>query len=219
MTTLKILTMATMLPFGFTSCNAKSSETATNFTKLENPELDSSTTQILTITKVKKPWYAWRGLVAGKMEKSIPEYQAIKGLNQKFYSFTENHKLFGGIYFWQKQEDALAWFNKAWYDRTEKKYGTKGIVTYYKVQSIKTIATVYINTKDLYATITYQKEDTFLIENSAEGLLKIFTLTDDKNQSCYLTLWQNKKKASDYFKLKNVTNEFFDVPLFIVNEK
>jgi heme-degrading monooxygenase HmoA len=219
MTTLKILTMATMLSFGFTSCNAKSSETATNFTKLENPVLDSSTTQILTITKVKKPWYAWRGLVVGKMEKSIPEYQSIKGLNQKFYSFTENHKLFGGIYFWQTQEDALAWFNQAWYDRTEKKYGTKGIVTYYKVQSIKTIATVNINTKDLYATITYQKEDTFLIKNSAEGLLKVLTLTDDKNQSCYLTLWQSQKKASDYFKLKNVTNEFFDVPLFIVNEK
>jgi hypothetical protein len=219
MTTLKFLTMATILSFGFTSCNAQSPETATSFTKLEKPASDSSTTQTLTITKVKKPWYAWRGLVIGKMEKSIPEYQVIKGLNQKFYSFTENYKLFGGIYFWETEKDATNWFNQAWYDRTEKKYGIKGIVTYYKVKSIMTIATIESNTQDLYAAITYKKDDTFLIENSAEGLLKILALTDDKNNSCYLTLWKNQENTKSYFQKKNVTNEFFDVPFFIVNEK
>jgi hypothetical protein len=213
------MTMAIMFSLGITSCKGKSSETATNFTKLEKSVSDSSIIQTLTITKVKKPWYAWRGLVVSKMKKSIPEYQAIKGLNQKFYSFIENHKFFGGIYFWETEKDATNWFNQAWYDRTEKKYGAKGIVVYYKIHSIKTIATVSPNTKDLYAAITYKKEDTFLMENYAEGLLKILTLTDDKNITCYLTLWQNHENAKTYFQNKNLINEFFDVPLFFVNRK
>jgi|694.fasta_scaffold64756_1 hypothetical protein len=219
MTTLKILKMATMLSFGLTSCNAKSPETETKLTKLTTTVSESSTTQILTITKVKKPWYAWRSLVVGKMEKTIPEYQAIKGLNQKFYSFTENHKKFGGLYFWETQQDADNWFNQAWFERTEKKYGEKGIVEYYKVQNVKTIATGNSNEKDLYATITHLKEATFSVDVSADGLLKILTLADDKNQTCYLTLWQNQKKALNYFATKNLTNEFFDVPFFIVNKK
>jgi hypothetical protein len=44
-------------------------------------------------------------------------------------------------------------------------------------------------------------------------------LTDDKNQTCYLSIWQNKEQAETYFQKKNVTNEFFDVPLFIANKK
>jgi heme-degrading monooxygenase HmoA len=219
MTTLKILTMVTMLSFGITSCNAKSSETETKITKLMTPLSDSSTVKTLTITKVKKPWYAWRGIVVGKMKESIPEYQAIKGLNQKFYSFTENRKRFGGLYFWETEQDANNWFNQAWFDRIEKKYGEKGVVEYYKIQQIKTIATVNSDAKNLYATITHTKEDTFFVDSSAKGLIKILALTDDKNQTCYLTIWQNKEQAKTYFRKKNVTNEFFDVPLFIVNKK
>ncbi|AEI51985.1 hypothetical protein [Runella slithyformis] len=210
--------MATMLLFGFTSCNAQTSETDKNFAKLGKPVSDSSTTQTLTITKVRKPWYAWRSLVVHKMKESIPEYQAIEGLNQKFYSFTENRKMFGGLYFWETEQDANKWFNKAWFDRIEKKYAEKGIVMYFGVQSVKSFATVNPNAKDLYAAITYKKEDTFFIDNSAVGLIKLLTLTDDKKQTCYLTIWQNKEQAETYFQKKNVTNEFFDVPFFIVNK-
>lgn len=219
MTTLNFFTMAVMFSFSLTSYNAKHAENEAKPTKLETSVLDSSTTQILTITKVKKPWYAWRGIVVGKMKKSIPTYQQIKGLQEKYYSFTEDHKHFGGLYFWETEQDAKNLFNQAWFDRVKKTYGEDGIVRYYKVQSIKTTSTISLDAKDLYATITYQKEDTFSIDESAKGLIKIVALKDDKNQACFLTIWQNKKQAETYFNMTNIINECFDIPLYIVNKK
>jgi hypothetical protein len=98
---------------------------------------DSTTFQTLTITKVKKPWYAWRSLVVGKMKKSFPEYQTIDGLGEKFYSFTENQKYFGGIYLWNNKAAAQAWFTEKWFERTEKSYGHRGQVDYYKIEKIE----------------------------------------------------------------------------------
>jgi heme-degrading monooxygenase HmoA len=175
--------------------------------------------EVITWTRIRKPWYAPNFFVKSKMNDSIPEYKAISGLVWKSYSIEKESGKFGGIYLWDSETSAITWFNQAWFDRIEKKYGEKGVVEYYKIQQIKTIATVNSDAKNLYATITHTKEDTFFVDSSAKGLIKILALTDDKNQTCYLTIWQNKEQAKTYFRKKNVTNEFFDVPLFIVNKK
>ena len=78
--------------------------------------------QRIVMTRIAAPWYAPKFLVKGKMKDSIPEYKQIDGLKNKFYSMETTSKLFGGIYLFESQKQAEAWFNASWYDRIEKKY-------------------------------------------------------------------------------------------------
>ncbi|MFM8914567.1 MAG: hypothetical protein ACKOE6_16865, partial [Flammeovirgaceae bacterium] len=137
----------------FCSCGAADSDpSGINVTTAASDTLLLTT---LTITKVKKPWYAWKALVVKKMKKSIPEYSAIEGLRYKYYSFTSTHDHFGGIYLWASAQNASNWFNAAWYDRTEKKYGKKGIVLSFQIQNINTMAAAPANEGDYCAVLTY----------------------------------------------------------------
>lgn len=172
--------------------------------------------QTLVITQVKKPWYAWRSLVAGKMEKSIPEYQSITGLQEKYYSFTQDHSKFGGIYFWQQKQDAEKWFNKDWFDRVEKQYGEKGIVDYYTIKSTTQIANIPLEVKNLYAVVSYRQINDLAYLHKAEGLVKYAQMTDANQEKCVLTIWKDKKTALKTLPL-TAKNQYFDVPLFIVN--
>jgi heme-degrading monooxygenase HmoA len=180
--------------------------------------LDSTSTTTLAITKVKKPWYAWRGLIIKKMEESIPEYRLVKGLQQKFYSFTEDHKLFGGIYFWQSEADAKSWFNQAWYDKIEKKYGKKGIVDFYKVQKVNSFANAPSQKNKCWSVLTYSNT-AIGVDISTKGILKEIHLTSSANEKCYLTIWKDKQSADDFFKNKKLRSDFFDSPVFINNSK
>ncbi|MFM8832203.1 MAG: hypothetical protein ACKOEV_00940 [Cytophagales bacterium] len=137
---MNLLTKIVMTAIAFQAL-ACATDVTGNQTQAVQTTADSTTFHTLVITKVKKPWYAWRSLVVGKMKKSFPEYQAIDGLGEKFYSFTENHKLFGGIYLWNNKAAAQAWFTEKWFERTEKSYGQRGQVDYYEIEKIETLKT------------------------------------------------------------------------------
>lgn len=219
MTILKTLTMFTFLALGFTSSKAQTVKNETLITKQNSIIMDSTMIKTLVITKVKKPWYAWRSLVVGKMKKSIPDFQKVEGLKEKYFSFTNNHKKFGGLYLWDAEENAKQFFNQAWFERIEKKYGEKGIVNFYKVATTQTFATTFNSSaKELYAAISYNKDEKFSKNDLINGLIKIYNLKDNKNQTCYLTLWQYKEQAINYFKNETMTNDFFEIPLFIDNK-
>jgi hypothetical protein len=189
----------------------------------------------LTITRVKKPWYAWRGLVVKGMEKSIPEYGAIDGLSEKFYTFTEKHDRFGGIYLWQNEQDAQNWFNPGWFDRTEKKYGQKGQVDYFRITEVTILAATDMDpaagskkeswrTGKSWAVLSYPAGGDpdlghGLADSRPAGLLKIVALTDARQQMCFLTLWQDKPSAMACFKAYKGKNEYFDTPILLTNAK
>lgn len=213
--TTKVLTAMTILSLAITSCTGQTQDKPVEV--LQKPTMDSTRSQILTITKVKKPWYAWRGLVAGRMKGSVPEYQKIPGLQEKYYSFTEDHKQFGGIYFWKSQTDASNWFNTTWFERIEKKYGEKGVVSYYKIGLSTTVAIAPETTSDLYAVLSYKNKDLDTFAKNAAGLLKHLVLQDSAAQNCSLTIWKDKESAFHFFKASTDTNQFFDVPFFIIN--
>jgi len=210
----KLITLMLLISLSFALFACTSENNSDSIKKLPVVQADTSTVKILTITKVKKPWYAWRGLVAKKMKQSIPEYQAIKGLNEKFYSFTDDAKLFGGIYQWRSEAEAKAWFNQSWFDRTEKSYGLKGIVEYYQIQSVETIAK-YSDTEGEYCSVLSFIDSS--INQSTVGLIKVIKIVNEKNQSGTLTLWQNKESAVTYFGKQSVT--YFDSPILLTNTK
>jgi hypothetical protein len=217
MTTLKNWGMLTMFVLNLSACNAENYETIGNIQKIADSDTTNLTT--LTITKVKKPWYAWKGLVVGKMRKSIPEYEAVKGLKHKFYSFTDDHKYFGGIYLWKSEQESKNWFNQTWFDRTEKKYGLKGIVLSFQVKSITTITLTEKNKGDFFAVLSYIKTSSIDWNKNSKGLLQVIELRDSNQKGCYLSLWENKKTADIFFNINKSENECFEVPFLLNNTK
>ena len=84
---------------------------------------ESTKMEVLTWTRVQKPWYAPNFLVKIKMNDSIPEYLAIQGLLWKSYTIEKDNGKFGGIYFWDSKTSATKWFNPEWFNRIKSKYG------------------------------------------------------------------------------------------------
>lgn len=211
---MNLLTQLTMtaIALQLTACSPAATDTQVTV----NQTADSLSFQTIVITKVKKPWYAWKSLVVGKMKKSFPEYQAIDGLGEKFYCFTEDHKLFGGIYFWKTKGQAQAWFTESWFARTEKAYSQRGIVEYYDVQKIETLRESTKTDVTFWAAIVHSTPSGL---PQANGLLKIVTAKNEKAQPCVLTFWQTKESAVTYFAKQKIEAEFFDTPLHLNNVK
>lgn len=179
---------------------------------------DSIKSKVLTITSVISPWYAWRGLIVNKMKETIPQYQSIKGLNQKIFCLTENQTLIGGIYFWKTKKDAQNWFNENWFERTKKKYGQKGIVHYYEIEKTETIINFDKSEINFWTVLSYN-ENELLLNNKTVGLISMIYLKDGTNKNCVLTIWKNKDVAKKYFNDKKSQNIYFDSPFFLQNSK
>jgi heme-degrading monooxygenase HmoA len=205
-----------LLSLSLTACGAGLADQEVIIQKLPKAQADTLKVHTLTITQVKTPWYASRAMVVNRMRKTIPEYQLIKGLRQKMYAFTENRQLFGGIYLWESEPDARAWFNQAWFEKTEKKYGKKGEVAYYEVLSIQNTATSVHNEGKYWAVLSSVEAK---LSPEAHGLLKIITLKDAKEKRAFLTLWQNKATAEKYFAESIGTHTYFDTPILLDNTK
>jgi heme-degrading monooxygenase HmoA len=217
MTTLKNWIMLFLFAVNVSACGAVDSDYTNNVQSFDKS--DTSTLTTLTITKVKKPWYAWRGLVVGKMKKSFPEYSAVKGLKHKYYSFTIDHHYFGGIYLWKSEEDSKNWFNQAWFDRTEKKYGEKGVVLSYEIQSITVFSSPERSEGNYFAVLSYNIEPVVEWQKNINGLFQVIELRDSNQKSRYLTLWRDKESLDSFFASKKVDNEYFDVPILLNNSK
>lgn len=84
-------------------------------------------TAVVTVTKVKPPWYAARFLIVRGFRKAVPEYQAIPGLLTKQFSLSSDGR-FGGVYLWKDRASAQAWFSPKWFERVRRVYGVEGEV-------------------------------------------------------------------------------------------
>lgn len=166
---------------------------------------------VLAITYVQKPWYAWRSLVVGKMAESVPEYENIKGLQKKFYSFTHDYEQFGGIYLWHSMQDAQHWFNETWFEHTTEKYGKRGIVDYYQVVSVWQNSSLTTGKQNLWGTLIQTEEELKPTENQHQLLIR---LKDHKNNSFILVIWKSQEAAEKFGQKYKTT--YFDVPLAIV---
>jgi heme-degrading monooxygenase HmoA len=184
-----------------------------NSKQLNTTNMSNSEPTVLTITYVKKPWYAWRSLVVKKFKESIPEYEAIPGLLQKNYHFTENDGKFGGIYLWASEAEAKAWFNPKWFERVIKTYGEEGVVDYNQILQSTTIAKHDL-TGDYCSVLQLGKA--LSISESTPGLLRI-TQIKSKDQLGSVTLWKSKEEAKQYFSQQKGAGQisYFDTPVLI----
>jgi len=203
----------TVLVIAMTSCNAQNErlyDGKINFMDSRNTSMTA-----LTITKVKKPWYAWKGLVISKMKKSIPEYAVAPGLVFKYYSFAEEFRYFGGIYVWRTGQDAANWFNQSWFDRTRKKYGETGIVMRFSIQKIISMANPPASEGDYLAVLSEGTMTTESLGNRTGGLLQVIELIDGHNKPFHLSLWENRAAGLAFQKTLATQSEAFEVPILL----
>lgn len=67
---------------------------------------------------------------AALLRKTAPNYQAIPGLERKY--FVGNDEVAGGVYQWQDQAAADAYFNDAWREKMWIEYKVKPELTFLK---------------------------------------------------------------------------------------
>lgn len=201
--------------FAMNTTSYDSNNHASAFTIQHITNNDTVNLTTLTITKVKKPWYATKGLVVKKMKKSFPEYSAVQGLQQKYYSFTEDHHYFGGIYLWNSEQDSKNWFNQAWFDRTEKKYGVKGIVLSYQIQHITTMISPKISEDDYFAVLSHSPTTSINWNSNSKGLIQVIELKDANQKTCYLSLWETKQNGTSFCNSTFSENEHYEAPLIL----
>lgn len=203
---------AALLMMTLAACSTPKTDADNELRMLASDRLPLTT---LTITKVKKPWYAWRGLVVSKMKDSFPEYLAIPGLLHKYYCFSENRNFFGGIYFWETPQQANAWFSPDWFFRTKKKYGVEGVVLRFQIDSIRTSPALPGNKAEWIAVLSYPKGTSPDWPEVDGDLVQIVTLKDFNGQVCWLTVWASKAAAVSNLSSTQFENEFFEVPLLL----
>ena len=110
------------------------------------------------------------------------------------------------------------WFNQACYDRTERKYGKKGIVDFYKVQKVNNFTNAPSQNNQCWSVLI--RSNSPLSANiTTKGILKEIFLTSSTDEKYYLTIWKYKSLAEDFFKGKGLRSEYFDSPIFIDNSK
>ncbi|GAA0871309.1 hypothetical protein GCM10009117_04550 [Gangjinia marincola] len=206
-----LLNFITALLVVFTfKCTAQSKDQTPITTNAEETIYADEKTAVLAITLVKKPWYAWRGIIKNRMNKTIEKFKSIEGLNHKFYTLLDGEPNFGGIYFWESKASVENWFNKQWHERIEKEYGETGTVLYYTLKGKYQFGKISQST---YAVLSAEKSSSKILANPPIGLNTIFTLYDSNQTIYYLSTWTDSSYAHYHF-----SNEesiyFFDLLLY-----
>ena len=93
----------------------------------------SENSPVAVVVKVPTPWYAPRFFVTSKMRDTIPQYQAIAGLNFKAFSFAKTDGHYGGVYLWKDMTSAKAWFTPQWFERVKQERGASANVRVFEV--------------------------------------------------------------------------------------
>jgi hypothetical protein len=182
-------------------------------------------TKVVTVVKVKAPWYALGAILRSAFKKAIPQYQAIDGLEFKSFSIgrLERGKHFGGIYLWENRAKAEKWFSPAWFQRVREKRKTEGKVTYYDVVAVNNWTPVNFD----FTSIERHSVTVFIPGLDAAqvakfltlqaGLLNAYTVQDGEKLGLFL-LFENDKKSRQFLQKNGIsTFERFETPVLLKN--
>lgn len=108
---------------------------STPISTVGTPAADSyriaTTGAVVTLVKVKTPWYAPDALVANKMRDEIPTYKNLTGLAYKVFTLGDDGT-YGGLYLWGNRAAAQSWFTEAWFAGVLDRRGTPADVRYFE---------------------------------------------------------------------------------------
>jgi hypothetical protein len=179
------------------------------------------TNKIITITKVKTPWFLFSFMLKKAFIKSIPEYASKVGLEFKYYHITDEGKNFGGIYLWKDKASADALFNQDWYAQVRKRLKCEGLVDYYTLLDSQTSDLTFgfadlKTTKTALIKVASENELTSTTF-SGTGLLQTYKVRNDTGFYAIL-LFKNEDNLNDYLQKDKISNaKIFDTPVLLNN--
>lgn len=180
-------------------------------------------TPVITITYVKTPWYGFQWLLHYGFRKSVPEYQAIAGLQSKYYAHTEGADTFGGIYQWRSAADARRQFAPSWFARVKEKYSVEGRVDYFTLVRVVEPSSTRISAggqeSEAQATIIPVASQA-LVEAIAlpqSGLLRSYVV-EQNGQTGLILLFENQKARERFANSNSLgAHSILTTPLLLKN--
>jgi hypothetical protein len=178
---------------------------------------------IVTITKVRKPWYVLPFILRRAFKKAVPEYQKIEGLKFKYFATTNDGKHFGGIYLWETKEKAAALFSEKWFEAVRRRFKTEGIVNHYTLQAVADhtpvgfdFQTIEKNSVAIFIqALSDGQINKFLM--TPQGLLRAYTV-NSKSQLALILLFNNRKLLDEFVENNFLKNyEIYFTPVLLKN--
>ncbi|MBS0659071.1 MAG: YdhR family protein [Verrucomicrobia bacterium] len=163
------------------------------------PATPATAQPVVTIVKVAKPWYVPGFYLQRKFRETIPQYAAIKGLEQKYYTLAADGSHFGGIYLWSDRASAEAWFTPAWFQRVRELRGTEAKLEYFSAPALSRRRAAAASDTPYAALVLRSKEtatDSTRPASADETWLRRYEVVSaDGAQRGSITLWASEAAA------------------------
>lgn len=85
---------------------------------------------VASLVTIPIPQGVTRERLIAEFRAALPVYEKVAGLKRKYFIITGDGR-FGGIYQWESQAAADAWFNSGWHERVAKTYGTAAAIEWF----------------------------------------------------------------------------------------
>lgn len=84
-------------------------------------------------TAVHWPWPAdaKREQVVAALQAAVPDFRTLPGLLRKHFIVSDEAGTFGGVYLWQDEASARAWFTPEWRAKMRSRYGSDATMQWY----------------------------------------------------------------------------------------
>jgi hypothetical protein len=176
--------------------------------------------KILTITKVKTPWFLFSFILKRLFIQSKPVYSKLPGLALKYYHTADQGANFGGIYLWHDKASADNQFNSLWFESVRKRLKCEGRVDYFSVldhQILTDNSFDYHKFSSAYCLLVKSNVGLFAGNTKEKGVLESFHLQQGR-QPYSLLLFSSKKEVMDFAQQVNSDiYEVFRTPVLLKN--
>ena len=200
----------------------------------------SSKSPIAVLVEIERPDGLTDAALTSAFRDAVPTYESVSGLQRKY--FVHSNTQFGGIYLWDDQDSADAFFSDAWDSRIQATYGQSAVLTQFDVPSETPgaspgtsgedgVATIVKVSAPWYAprgTIASRMEQSIPQYSSLPGLdYKLYSIADGKRVGG-IYLWDNKAAAEAFYNadwnariLETYGEEadvsYYNAPVIVVN--
>jgi len=177
------------------------------------PAATRPTDPVVTVVKVKAPWYAPAFLLRRAFRKARPDYEKVAGLRFKYFTISASGpRYFGGIYLWASRAQAEAWFSPQWFERVRRTRHAEGEVRYFDLtaEPLPAIAN--------YDFATAAGCQAVLVRGTAPaavvGVLRRYELRAE-GQPAAVLLFESAARAQAFLAAARPAAEVFDAPVLL----
>lgn len=85
---------------------------------------------VATVVEIPLPAGVGRDRIVEGFAAAAPTFRSVPGLLRKYFITTPQGR-FGGVYLWQDEASARAWFTQAWHERVQSQYGQPASVEWF----------------------------------------------------------------------------------------